>query len=64
MARHLLATHLLNAVIAVVDAEDLLATEQRNADDEDVLANKHVATMKFASHGELAPAHVRHQQHG
>lgn len=57
---HLLATHLLDAVVAVVDAEDLFATEESDAEDEDVLADEHVATMELAPHAELSSAHVRH----
>lgn len=60
VTRYLLATHLLDAVIAVVDAEDLFATEEGDAEDEDVLADEHVATMELAAHAELSPAHVRH----
>jgi phosphatidylglycerophosphatase A len=62
VAGYLLATHLLDAVIAVVDTENLLAAENSHADDEDVLADEHVASMELASHGELSPAHVRHEK--
>lgn len=64
MARDLLASHLLNAVIAVVDSEDFLAAKNGNTDGEDVLADQHVTAMQLASHGELAAAHVRHEQDG
>jgi hypothetical protein len=45
MARDLLASHLLNAIIAVVDSENFLAAQERNTDCEDVLADQHVAAM-------------------
>jgi hypothetical protein len=64
VAGHLLASHLLNAVVAVVDAEDFLATKDCDTDGEDVLADEHVAAVKLASHGELPAAHVRHEEHG
>lgn len=64
MARHLLASHLLDAVAAVVNTEDLLAPEKLYAEHEDVLADEHVSAVELATHRELASAHVRHQQHG
>lgn len=64
VAGHLLASHLLNAVIAVVDAEDLFATKDCDTDSEDVFADEHVTPVKLASHGELPAAHVRHEEDG
>jgi hypothetical protein len=53
---------LLNAVVAVVDSENLFAAKDSNADCEDVLADEHVSTMELAAHRELAAAHVRHEK--
>lgn len=39
VTRDLLTTHLLDAVVAVVNAENLLAAKDSDADDEDVLAD-------------------------
>jgi hypothetical protein len=63
VARDLLTTHLLDAVVAVVDAEDLLAAKDGNADDEDVLADEHVPAVELATHGELAATHMRHEKY-
>jgi hypothetical protein len=62
VARHLLASHLLNTVVAVVDSEDFLAAKDSNADDKDVFADQHVTAVELSSHGKLATAHVRHKQ--
>jgi hypothetical protein len=64
MARYLLPTHLLDAVIAVVNPEDFLTAQHGDTDDKDVFTDEHVAAVKLPSHGKLPPAHVRHQQHG
>lgn len=61
MAGDLLASHLLNAVIAVINAEDFLASKDGNAENKNVLANQHVAAVKLAAHGELASAHMGHE---
>jgi hypothetical protein len=50
VARYLFATHLLDTIVAVVDTKDLLAPQQRDADDEDVLADEHVSAMKLSNH--------------
>jgi hypothetical protein len=59
----LFAPHLLNAVIAVVDAKDFFATQELHADDEDVLADQHIPAMQLSGHGKLPPAHVRHEEY-
>jgi hypothetical protein len=64
VARHLFPPHLLNTIVTIVDPEDLLAPQQGDADDKDVLANEHIPPMKLPRHGELAPAHMGHQQYG
>jgi hypothetical protein len=53
---------LLNAIVTVVDSENLFAAKNSNADCEDVLADKHVSAMELATHRELAAAHVRHEE--
>lgn len=58
----LLASHLLDAIVAIVDTEDLLATKDGHANDKDVLADEHVTPMKLSTHRELATTHVRHQE--
>jgi hypothetical protein len=52
---------LLNAITAVVNAEDFFATEELHAYDEDVLADQHIPAMKLSRHGKLPPTHVRHE---
>lgn len=63
MAGHLFASHLFDTLVAIVDSENLFASQDSNANNKNVLADQHVATVKLASHGELATAHMGHEQY-